>query len=105
MTRKYVVRPSALRDVDEIADHIARDNLAAALRFYDAAESAFRDLATMPGMADGVSIRNPNMPTCDPIRSGASETISCSTSRRQAALRYIRVIHDARDVDRIVRQE
>ena len=49
MTRKYVVRPSALRDVDEIADHIARDNLAAALRFYDAAESAFSDLATMPG--------------------------------------------------------
>lgn len=44
-----VVHDKAREDVEAIAAYIARDNLAAALRFVDAAEVAFDFLAATPG--------------------------------------------------------
>jgi toxin ParE1/3/4 len=44
-----LVHDKAREDVEAIAAHIAQDNLAAALRFVDAAEMAFDFLAATPG--------------------------------------------------------
>jgi toxin ParE1/3/4 len=50
MKGRYVVRPQARRDIWDIADYIAADNLEASDRFIDAAHSAFALLAQMPFM-------------------------------------------------------
>jgi plasmid stabilization system protein ParE len=47
-----VIRPAIVdEDLAGLAQHIARDNVEAALRFLEAAELAFQKLAEMPGMA------------------------------------------------------
>src|SRR5881628_1342609 len=46
---RLIVHELARLDVPEIAQYIARDNIDAALRFYDAAEADFEFLASMPG--------------------------------------------------------
>ena len=42
--------PAAERDVDDIAEYIARDSLDSALRFYAAVRSDAQKLADMPGL-------------------------------------------------------
>ena len=50
MSPRYRLTPSAQRDVDQITDFIAEDNVDAALRVHDALEAAFRHLAEMPAI-------------------------------------------------------
>jgi toxin ParE1/3/4 len=49
MMPRLIVHDIVMDDVDAIARHIARDNLPAALGFYDAAQAAFDLLSSMPG--------------------------------------------------------
>lgn len=46
--KRIRILPRAEQDLDEIAEHIARDNLDAALGLYAAADAAFQRLAEMP---------------------------------------------------------
>lgn len=48
MTARFVVRPKARRDIQEIADYIAADELQASYRFIDEVYSAFEILSKMP---------------------------------------------------------
>ena len=48
--KRYVLTPSAKRDVDDIWDYIANDNIEAADRVLDALESAMVKLANNPGV-------------------------------------------------------
>lgn len=48
--KRLRILPRAEQDLDEIAEHIARDNLDAALGLYVAADAAFQRLAEMPGI-------------------------------------------------------
>lgn len=48
MKKRLLVRPLAKSDLDEQAKYIADDSLDAALRFLDAAESAFERLRESP---------------------------------------------------------
>lgn len=58
MTLRIVIRPQAARDLDELADYLAREaGLEVALRFYDAADEALRHLADMPGNGDPAGLR------------------------------------------------
>lgn len=50
MSPRYQLTASAQRDVDQITDFIAGDNIDAALRVHEALEAAFRHLAEMPEM-------------------------------------------------------
>jgi plasmid stabilization system protein ParE len=47
-----MIHDKALDDIQSIAQYIARDNLPAALRFYDAAQLAFDFLVSMPAVPD-----------------------------------------------------
>ena len=42
------VSPAADLDVVALADYIARQDLAAAVRFYDAADATYREIAAAP---------------------------------------------------------
>ena len=48
--KRYVLTPSARRDVNDIWDYIASDNIEAADRVLDALESAMIKLAKSPGI-------------------------------------------------------
>lgn len=56
MSRRDVFRRTiVLEDLQGLADHIARDNLDAAIRFLDAAELTFQRLAESPILATRAS--------------------------------------------------
>jgi toxin ParE1/3/4 len=59
VSQRIIIRPRADRDLDEHAEFIARDNLEAARRFYDAAAEAFDRLAVLPEMGSPRTFRNP----------------------------------------------
>jgi len=61
MTRR-IIRPAIVdEDLAGLAQHIARDNVEAALRFLQAAELAFQKLSEMPGMAGLWESPNPRL--------------------------------------------
>lgn len=56
---RFIVRPLADADIDELADYIAEDNPEIGLLFYDAAYEAFERLAAMPFMGQIAGFRRP----------------------------------------------
>ncbi len=48
----YTILPIAEQDLDNCATHIAKDNLDAALRLYEAAEETYQNLAEFPDMGE-----------------------------------------------------
>ncbi len=94
---RLIVRDTARHDVNAIAVHIARDNLLAALRFYDQAEAVFEFIATTPG---GGTLIDPPIPSFSGLR-------FWPITRRRYLVLYqalpdgaevLRVIHGARDL-------
>ena len=57
MTR-IIKRPAAKHDLIEQADFIAQDNLDAALRFLDAAEKTFAQLARLPRIGKSPKVKS-----------------------------------------------
>jgi toxin ParE1/3/4 len=58
---RILVRETAEAEIDEIAAYIAVHNLPAAIRFYDAIEATFDQLARMPGMGARRRARDPSL--------------------------------------------
>jgi toxin ParE1/3/4 len=63
MTGRIVRRPEARLDVLELGLHIARDSEAAANRFVAAVQSAYEQLARLPGMGTVHRFKNPQFGT------------------------------------------
>jgi plasmid stabilization system protein ParE len=59
MTRRIIKSDLALKDLEEQAEYIRLRNPKAALRFLDAAEALFRQLASMPGIGERFETANP----------------------------------------------
>jgi toxin ParE1/3/4 len=62
MKGRLIIRARVYLDLDEIAEHIQKDNPRAALRFLDSAEATFESLAEMPGLGARYHVRNPRLP-------------------------------------------
>jgi toxin ParE1/3/4 len=88
-------------DLDEIADYIARDDLDAALRFYDAARRAFHFLSDYP-RAGAIHVQSD--PRFAEMRlwpiSRFRDYLVCYIPLSDGVV-ILRVIHGARDVRRI----
>ena len=54
MTRQIVIRPKASDDLDDQFAYIPKDNIDAALRFFDATRETISQLAKMPGIVSPV---------------------------------------------------
>ena len=99
MTDRIIKTPAAKQDLWHIADHIAENNVDAAIRFLDAVEGAFSDLADMPKMGQKMEFRR--IPDCrhwvmaNPFSSYTIFYIPLSDDR----IKVIRVLHGARDVE------
>ena len=105
MRRRVIIRPRADRDLDEHAAFIARDNLEAGRRFYDAAAQAFEHLAIMPEMGSLRIFRNPALAGLRLWRILGFERHLIFYRPVQDGIEVIRVLHAARDIDAILEQE
>jgi toxin ParE1/3/4 len=96
--------PAAERDVDAIADYIAKDSVDAALRFYDAVRSDARKLAEMPGMGPTWDFESPAHADVRfwPVRGFPNHLIFYRPA--PDGIEVIRVIHGARDLERQIRR-
>ena len=101
MPRRILKSPQSGIDLLELAEYIARDSLAAAERFLDAAAGAFDLLSDNPELGTACSFSNPRaigirMWT---IRGFESRVIFYRPI--QDGIDVVRVIHASRDIDKI----
>ena len=105
MRRRIIIRPQADRDLDDHAALIARDNLEAGRRFYDAAAQVFDQLALMPEMGSPRTFRNPALAGVRLWRIPGFERYLIFYRPIQDGIEVIRVLHAARDINAILEQE
>jgi toxin ParE1/3/4 len=91
--------PRALRDLAELSQFIARDDLDAALKFLAAADDACEKLAAMPGMGATREFKNPLFASVRfwPIKGFTNYLIFYEPTKR--GIKLVRVLHGARDID------
>ena len=100
MTRQ-VIRPAIVdEDLAGLAQHIARDNVEAALRFLEAAELAFQKLAEMPGMAGLWESPNPRLAGIRVWSIRKFENYLIFYRPIQEGIELIRVLHGSRNIER-----
>jgi len=95
MPRKLVISRAAIRDLEEIWHYIARDNLRAADRFLD---RLYRKCAWL-AETDGAGRRRDELVTgllSLPVRQYVVFFI-----REETELRIVRILHGARDMERV----
>ena len=98
MSPRYQLTASAQRDVDQITDFIAEDNVDAALRVHEALESAFRHLAEMPEMGHTRADL-----TVRPVKFWSVYSYLIVYDPARAPLTVVAVLHGARDVENILK--
>jgi toxin ParE1/3/4 len=97
-----IVRPRARRDLNEIADYISQDSVEAGRRFYAAAQEAFQQLVDMPGIGRVREVQNPQMIG---VRSWSIHEFSnylVFYRPTATGIEVLRVLHGARDIERIL---
>lgn len=101
MTRRIIKSDLALTDLEEQAEYLRQRSPRAALRFLDAAEALFRQLASMPGIGEPFESDNPLFRDLRyfPIPKFPSQVVYYKSLRD--GIIVIRVLHGARDADRI----
>lgn len=102
MTRSRVdKRPQAIRDLADIAVHLAeegrRDDLA--FRFLDAAESSFEQLAAMPAMGVARTFYDPELEGVRMWRVAGFDSHLIFHRPTATGVEIIRVIHGRRDIE------
>lgn len=103
MAVRIVRRSQAARDVEELADHIANDSLAAALRFLDNAESTIRELATHPGSGSPFPTEQPGLTGLRFRRVKGFPNHLIFYREQPDSIDVIRILHGARNIDAALR--
>ena len=95
---RVIRSPEAQSDVDEIAAHIAQDNLDAALRWLDSVDEAFKLLARFPGagpMREELAAG---------LRSFPKGSYLILYRPMEGGVEVVRVLHGARNLRRVFRR-
>jgi toxin ParE1/3/4 len=106
MANNVSKRPAALADLEESGSFIGRDSLAAELRFYEAAESTFKQLAQMPGLGrERTDLTHERLRGLRsfPVR-GFDNWLVFYRSTADG-IEIIRVLHGARDLEDVLKHE
>jgi toxin ParE1/3/4 len=105
MSRRVLKSDLALADLEEQAEYIRLRSPKSALRFLEATEALFRQLSSMPGIGEEYKTTNPLYQglRCFPIPKFPSQIVYHKPLTD--GIIVIRVLHGARDVDRILGQE
>ena len=105
MTRLIERTPRVRRDLEQNADHVAEDSLDAALRFYDAAEAAFDELAEMPGMGSPRTFKNSRLGEVRMWPIPGFENWLIFYRPIKDGIEVLRVVHAARDIQGLFARE
>ena len=92
------LRPRASSDIDELADHIAQDNLDAAIRFLDSLRNTLELIGGQPGIG---SLRYAHLPMLEGLRVLAVPDFGNHLVfyiERSSHADVLRVLHSARDI-------
>ena len=107
-TPAVVKHPSALRDILEIADYLARTaSLAVADRFVTAVEKTAQSLARMPGIGTPWDSDEPRLAGMRffPVTKFPNHLLFYRPSEDEDAIELVRVLHGARDIAGIFEDE
>jgi toxin ParE1/3/4 len=102
MKGRYVVRPKARRDIRDIADYIAADNLEASDRFIDAVRQTFDLLATMPSMGSARRFRREGLKGLRLWRVPHFDKYLIVYRHARSGVEVLRVLHGARSIERLL---
>ncbi len=106
MSPRYNVLPSADRDLDGQAGYLMQEvGLETALRFYDAAAATFEKLARTPGIGERRESPNPRLGGLRVWRVEAFANHLIFYRPVDSGIEIVRVLHAARDVDRVLELE
>jgi toxin ParE1/3/4 len=100
--RRVIIRAVAETEIDQIAKFIARDNLDAAIRFYEAVDDTCKLLSWMPKLGKCRVARDPS------LRDLRSWSIKKFTDYlifylpRKDGIEVLHVVHGSRDLDRTI---
>ena len=96
--KRLLVFPRAEQDLDELAEHIAKENLDAALGLYAAANAAFRRLAEMPDIGVKREFLDPKLTHLRmwPIPGYSNMLVFYDVLGDD--LRVVRILHSSRDI-------
>jgi toxin ParE1/3/4 len=92
------LRPCASSDIDELTDHIAQDNLDAAIRFLDSLRNTLELIGGQPGMG---ALRYAHLPLLEGLRVLAVFDFGNHLVfyiERSSHVDVLRVLHSARDI-------
>lgn len=101
---RLIIRKDADADIDEIAQFIARDHLDAGHRFYDAVLHDFQLLAGLPRIGAKRRAADPKLKNLRSWPIAGYRTYLIFYIALDDGIDVLRVLHGARDVDRIVRR-
>ena len=101
MKRVVYRTPQTRIDLWHIARHIARDNRQAAIRFLNAAEATFKQLAENPELGSLGEFQSPIFRDIRRWRVNRFTNYLIFYRQRHEGIEVIRVLHGARDIDAI----
>jgi toxin ParE1/3/4 len=98
-------KPQADRDISNHFNHIAMDNLEAAIRFYEAAFHAFDVLLTNPHIGPARNFENSHLKDIRIWLVNGFEKYLIFYRATDERVEILRVLHAARDIDSILSGE
>src|SRR5258708_24374415 len=98
MKWRLALRPQADRDINNHFEYIARDNLEAAIRFYEAAFRAFDVLQTNPHIGPAREFENPQLTDVRIWLIKDFDKYLIFYRANDGEVEILRVLHAARDI-------
>lgn len=105
MAENIGIRPNARLDVVEVAATIGNDNITAANHFLDACEATFDFLAKSPELGGVYPTKNPRLSGLRVFQVQGFPNHLTFYLNRPNNIEIVRIVHGARDIDAILRDE
>ena len=105
-SRRITVSFQAEYDVDEETVYLAREaNAEVGIRFYESVQESYQSLLDMPGMGKPKPVSNPHLIELRQWPVSGFEKYLIFYRPTTTGIEIIRVLHGARDIDRILERE
>jgi toxin ParE1/3/4 len=105
MTWRLALTPQADRDINNQFEYIAKDNLEAAIRFYEAAFHTFEMLRANQNIGPAREFENPQLKDIRMWLVKGFEKHLIFYRAKDELVEIVRVLHAARDIDGILTGE
>ena len=106
VSRRINVWFQAEQDIDEETVYLAREaSVEVGIRFFDAVQESFQSLLGMPGMGKIKPVNNLRLPELRQWPVNGFEKYLIFYHPKSEGIEIIRVLHGARDIDRILERE